>query len=290
MSSLAFSEFFTGTATENMYVQKWTASTAATDERPIVMVHGGAHTGVFWTMSADGGRTGWAQHFAEKGWTVYVIDWPGVGRSGYPADFLTMTHDRVEDAIIALLKSIGSAVLMGHSMGAGLSTKIAARRPDLIRALVALASAPAANAESDLPNVRVEPLDRPIRIAVDDAKIRFTNGRLFPQASFAHYYRTLVPYSPNIRNASVRANDGFRLRDVDWVKRVPILFLAAEDDQATVTEPTARFLGVPETLLGRDWNLPGHAHSFPIEEGNEEIADRIIAWLSDHARLRAMWR
>lgn len=283
MAQVSFSEFFIGTATDNMYVQKWSCSSTADAERRIVMVHGGAHTGVFWTMSAAGGGPGWAQRFAARGWTVYVIDWPGVGRSGRAADYLTMSHARVEDPIIALLDSVGPAVLMGHSMGGGLSIMIASRRPDRVQALVALASAPVANSETHLPNVRVQPLDRPIRITVDDAKLRFTNGRRFPQAAFEHYFRSLVPYSPNIRNAAVRANDGFRLNDIGWTSRVPILFLAAEHDQATVTEPTARFLGVPETLLGRDWNLPGHAHSFPLEEGNEKIADRILEWLSFHA-------
>jgi len=283
MTHLNFSEFFTGTATDNMYVQKWTAAEGADSERRIVMVHGGAHSGVFWTMSAEGGGPGWAQYFAEHGWTVFVIDWAGVGRSGRAADYLTMTHDRVEDPIILLLESIGPSVLMGHSMGGGLSIKVASRRPELLRALVALGSAPIANSNTHLPNVQVQPLDRPIRITVDDAKVRFTNGSRFPQEAFSHYYRSLVPYSPYIRNAAVAANDGFRLNDTSWTKRMPILFVAAENDHSTVTEPTARFLGIPETLLGRDWGLHDFAHSFPIEEGNRKVADRIMRWLSENA-------
>jgi pimeloyl-ACP methyl ester carboxylesterase len=283
MAKITFCEFFTGTSTDNMYVQKWESETSGNNRR-IVMVHGGAHSGVFWTMSAEGKGPGWAQYFAENGWTVYVIDWAGVGRSGRAADYLTMTHDRVEDPIINLLGEVGPSVLMGHSMGGGFSIKVASRRPDLVSALVALASAPIANSKTDLPNVQEQPLDWPIRITIDDAKLRFTNGSRFPHAAFAHYYRSLVPYSPNIRNAAVRANDGFWLADVGWTQRMPILFLAAEHDQSTVTGPSARFLGVKETLLGRDWNLPGYAHSFPIEEGNKAIADRIIEWLAQNVR------
>ncbi len=281
MAHLNVSEFFTGTATDDMYVQQWSLAEPSADhvERRIVMVHGGAHSGVFWTMSADGGKPGWAQYFAERGWTVYVVDWAGVGRSGRAADYLTMTHDRVEDPIIALLEQVGPSVLMGHSMGGGIVIKVTSRRPELVRALIPLAPAPIANSETELPNVRLQPLDRPVRITVEDAKIRFTNGARFPQETFEHYYRSLVPYSPNIRNAAVRANDGFRLHDVSWTARVPILFVAAEHDQSTVTEPSARFLGVPETLLGRDWGLHGYAHGFPLEEGNRAIADRILLWL-----------
>ncbi len=48
---------------------------------------------------------------------VLTPDLRGRGRSGRAADYLTMTHDRVENPIILLLESIGPSALMGHSMG-----------------------------------------------------------------------------------------------------------------------------------------------------------------------------
>ncbi len=281
MADAAFSEFFSGTADDPMYVQRW-GGTARPDQ-PIVMVHGGAHTGVFWTMAPGGHAPGWAQYFAAQGWTAYVVDWPGVGRSRRSDDYLTMAHSRIEDSLIALLEQVGPAVLMGHSMGGGFALKVGSRRPELLRAIVALASAPLANSGTTLPNVREVPLDRPVRADVQDARLRFANGSRFPAEAFDHYYRSLVPHSPNIRNAAVAANAGFHIEDPSRLRSVPILFLAAEEDQATVTEPTARFLGVAETRLGRDWDLPGFAHSFPLEEGNCAIAGRIITWLAQHA-------
>ena len=51
---------------------------------PIILVHGGSHTGAGWQSTPDG-RSGWADFFAQHGWPVYVVDQPGRGRSTYSA-------------------------------------------------------------------------------------------------------------------------------------------------------------------------------------------------------------
>ena len=51
---------------------------------PIVLVHGGGQTGTNFLRTPDG-RPGWAEFFLQEGYTVYVIDWPGHGKSNYVA-------------------------------------------------------------------------------------------------------------------------------------------------------------------------------------------------------------
>ena len=51
---------------------------------PIVMVHGGCQTGKTWDTTADG-REGFQSVFVRRGFGVYVIDFPGRGRSGIPS-------------------------------------------------------------------------------------------------------------------------------------------------------------------------------------------------------------
>ena len=51
---------------------------------PIILVHGGSHTGAGWQSTPDG-RPGWADFFLQHGWPVYVVDQPGRGRSTYSA-------------------------------------------------------------------------------------------------------------------------------------------------------------------------------------------------------------
>jgi pimeloyl-ACP methyl ester carboxylesterase len=48
---------------------------------PLVMVHGGCQTGKTWDTTADG-REGFQTLFVRRGFAVYVIDYPGRGRSG----------------------------------------------------------------------------------------------------------------------------------------------------------------------------------------------------------------
>ena len=52
---------------------------------PIVLIHGGGGSGLDYMGTPDG-RRGWATHFLEEGYRVYVVDRPGHGRSPYHPD------------------------------------------------------------------------------------------------------------------------------------------------------------------------------------------------------------
>ena len=58
---------------------------------PIVLIHGGGQIGVGWNQTPDG-REGWRQYFLRKGYTVYVVDQPGRGRSSYNSDMGTINN------------------------------------------------------------------------------------------------------------------------------------------------------------------------------------------------------
>jgi pimeloyl-ACP methyl ester carboxylesterase len=49
---------------------------------PIVMLHGGGHSGTVYRTTPDG-REGWFTSFARRGFAVYVVDAPNRGRSGW---------------------------------------------------------------------------------------------------------------------------------------------------------------------------------------------------------------
>ncbi len=64
---------------------------------PVVLVHGGGGQGTDWMGTPDG-RPGWFQYLVQEGYTVYVVDRPGHGRSplhpdlhgGFPSGALTL--------------------------------------------------------------------------------------------------------------------------------------------------------------------------------------------------------
>lgn len=64
-----------------MYVER--LSPAAKKQRyPLVLFHGAAQTSTNWLTTPDG-RKGWAQHFVELGYEVYLVDQPARGRSAW---------------------------------------------------------------------------------------------------------------------------------------------------------------------------------------------------------------
>lgn len=64
-----------------MFVQ-FQIPTNRTQPYPVVMWHGGGQTGTNFLGTPDG-RKGWADHFLQQGYAVYVVDQPGRARSGY---------------------------------------------------------------------------------------------------------------------------------------------------------------------------------------------------------------
>jgi pimeloyl-ACP methyl ester carboxylesterase len=89
----------------------------------------------------------------EGGHRVIVIEPLGVGGSGRPerADYSLGAQ---ADRLAAVLDTLGirDAVVVAHSLGAGMAFRLAYRRPDLVRALVSLDGGPAESAAT--PGVR----------------------------------------------------------------------------------------------------------------------------------------
>ena len=64
-----------------MYVEKWQPQQVK-QPYPLVLIHGAAQTATNWMMTPDG-RKGWAEHFLELGYVVYMVDQPARGRSAW---------------------------------------------------------------------------------------------------------------------------------------------------------------------------------------------------------------
>ena len=76
---------YTGTGAQrklagHMYVQSFEPAVRK-HPWPVVLVHGNSQSGNNFIGTIDG-RPGWAQDFAARGYTVYVVDQVGRGRSG----------------------------------------------------------------------------------------------------------------------------------------------------------------------------------------------------------------
>lgn len=67
--------------TGQMYVEKLVPAKVR-QPLPLVLVHGAAQTASNWLSTPDG-RLGWAEHFLDLGYVVYLVDQPARGRSAW---------------------------------------------------------------------------------------------------------------------------------------------------------------------------------------------------------------
>lgn len=72
------------TMRNQLYVEYFIPEVLAEGAAPIVLTHSFL-SGVIWRTTPDG-REGWAEYIARQGYPVFVIDPPGVGRSGFVVD------------------------------------------------------------------------------------------------------------------------------------------------------------------------------------------------------------
>src|SRR5882757_4824128 len=202
--AVPFSEFYVSDE-HPMYVQRWAPTKAdptLSSSHRVVLIHGGVHTGVCWTARPDG-KPGWAQHLAEHGWTTFVVDWPGVGRSAGTGTLLQSTAEHIVTALVTLVRDIGPTLLIGHSIGAALAAKVMEVAPEHVTGLVSIAPAPHGNIIGNRPPL---PDDRAITFNEDAMRRFFCNAPRFPKESLDQYRRSLCAMSPGVFNALASTN------------------------------------------------------------------------------------
>ena len=65
-----------------MYVEVWVPKNIR-HPYPVVFITGGGGQGAYALIQTPDGRPGWAYDFVNQGYTVYMMDYPGNGRSAY---------------------------------------------------------------------------------------------------------------------------------------------------------------------------------------------------------------
>lgn len=279
--ALAMREFYLGDE-DPMYVQQWRIPGPAGSSAPrAILVHGAAHTGACWTTCPDG-RPGWAKLLANRGWTVFVVDWAGVGRSRRGENFLETGPAPTVSGIRALLEAHGPAVLFGHSMGAAFAVKVIDEVPELVEAFVAITPAPVGGVASAAPGGG--PSGSPLRLDENQIFRVFTNSDRFPRDFAREYRRSLCGTSPAVVNAVLGQDNGsLTIRSVRNLNACPAIVLAGDQDvltPASATAAAADFLGADYVLAGRDWGLSGFGHMIPIEIGSEQLLEKLLKWLT----------
>ncbi len=276
------SVFYVGSAPYQMYVE---CLTPIGEPRPypLIFVHGGCHHGAYWISRPDG-QPGWAPYFCDQGWTTYIVDWPGHGRSGFMPDFVKLSTQRVVDGLVELLQKVGPAILMTHSMSGPIGWKTGDMVPHLVRAIVASAPGRPANLQ-DAAERPPLPADAPVWTTPEEAHQVWANGDMFPREWLTAYDRAIMPESPLAMNERRHAGGvrGLYVDSPERLKSIPKIIITGDQDPRhprEMDEPITEFLG-GDFLWLADHGITGHSHMFMCELGNLEIARIIEEWLMD---------
>jgi pimeloyl-ACP methyl ester carboxylesterase len=289
--------FYSGTDSHPIYVDHVSAIRALPGKAPVVMVHGGGHTGSCYLATPDQ-RPGWAPRFAAAGRDVLVPDWPGHGRSPMTNDFATLGTSDVARALLALLEEVGPSVLLVHSASGPIGWWITEQRPDLVLAVVGIAPGPPANLLKDLPDdpAAIHALrddasagcpvyareDAPVWFGAEFAAAFWANAPRFPQHAIKSYLGSIVPESARILNERFNIGGrGLRVENPANLSRHRILITTGEHDPRhprEVDAATAAALGA-EFIWLPDRGIYGNGHMMMIEDNSDELADLILGWL-----------
>ena len=289
--------FFLGTASHPVYVDHLPPACVGRHLLPVVMIHGGFHTGVSYLGTPDG-RDGWAQLFAARGHAVHVPDWPGHGRSPGVENLVRLTTHDVATALATVIDAIGPAIVVAHSAGGPIAWWIAEHHPDKVAAIIGIAPGAPANLLNPLPDdpAAIEtmrhdreagcpvysPLDRPVsadRTFINDF---WASSPRFPRDALESYAASVVPDSPIVLNERFNIGGrGLQLASLSVVGQRPILIVTGEHDARhpkSVDQALARRLNADFTWLP-DIGLNGNGHMLMIESNSHEVASVLIRWL-----------
>lgn len=229
---------------------------------PVVMVHGGNHTGSAFNVYAD--------ELAEHGYEVHVLDWYNHGDS-----FDTTGHTFVTRGIAEVARGeIASVtrllpedpILIGHSMGGAASLIYAAEH--YVSRLVLIAPTPIMRVNADVIPVPVD-WEQPFPVPpFEQAKAMFWQGLSEEEAR--PLYEQLTEESPRAVHEATRYTLYVDLSAVD----APVFGLAGELDNLYPPDTTSELTG----LLGGTYASVGGGHSDMLL--NVDGARRIAEWLT----------
>jgi pimeloyl-ACP methyl ester carboxylesterase len=186
-------------------------------------------------------RTWWrlGPALAERGWRVVAVDQRGHGRSPRMAGAATI-DDLAEDLEAAIERHATPPIdlLVGHSLGAVVSMRLALRRPGIARHLV-LEDPPSIDRASDEPffasirdGVRAAAENPTAEVAREVAE----NPRWLPEDARQDVEGRALADAEGIV-ASLRRPRPFAVMDAAADLRIPTLFLLADEERSVLIGP-----------------------------------------------------
>lgn len=295
----ATSCLYSGSLDHPIYLDVLTPTRGDAGKLPMLMLHGAFHTGSAYLTTPDG-RPGWAPYFASHGRPVYVMDWPGHGRSPATADFHLLSGEDIVRSTTEAIKEIGPCILLAHSAGGPIAWRLAEILGEHVRGIVGIAPGGPANLQRPLPDdpelihslrddeeagcpIYADPT-RPFLVDMAFIRAYWANTPRFPAAAIERYARSIVAESPRILNERFRIGGSGLMLDAPAAigSSRPVLILTGEHDPRHPRETDER---VAHYLNGEYCYLPdrgifGNGHMLMLDDNSDDLAALIDHWLS----------
>jgi pimeloyl-ACP methyl ester carboxylesterase len=275
-----------------MYVEYDLPPAVGRRAHPIVLLPGGCHTGAVWDETPDG-REGWRTWLVRQGFSVYVAEWAGRGRSGFDASRLHQAREESDPGLLPRFlhlshEEVWTAFRFGPSPGVafpGLQFPLAAVEHYHAQLLpnteVLLDGAEAATADA------LTALLQRIGPAIVIGHSRAGNAMLPAAVRHPELFAALIELEP----IGCRAH--YRDEDLPALAGVPFLTLFGDYLEGTMWQPfadecrelaeklghaggTARHLVLPES------GITGNSHMLMMEANHLQIGGLVVGWLDAH--------
>ncbi len=283
------------------------------NNKVIVMIHGAWHTGACYKTKPDG-ENGWAYYFSERGYKIYIVDWPGAGRSGYvPMDKINSQFiiSGLHHLILNIVKAENNSsdiILLTHSMSGPFGWKLGEILGENIKAIIGIAPGEMGNIQV-IPPILSENEDK---ICVDffhrEFCIDFKNpiipselrplvmkklvggGNQFPINFLENYINSLQVTSPyalyerlNIKGSQLKIND------FSPFLKTKILVVTGEydidhpkDTDFAIVKYFRKHHIAADFLYLPDVGVMGNGHMMMLEKNSNQIAHKLIEWIENN--------
>lgn len=275
-----------GTLVEVDGTRAWVEEAGPPDGPPVVLVHGFGGSAWSWRETVPA--------LAGAGYRVVALDLANFGLSDKSWDRDT-SHARQADLVAGVLDEleVGSATIVGHSMGADVLAWLAARHPGRVdrAVLVDAATGPAAagggggplGALLRLPNIR-RIAQLVIRAQVDGDRLAgilrsayADPSRATPQALAGYLAPLQLAGWDDALLANLRDGGAGALpAPIGEILRVPTLVVwGREDDWIPLADGEALRAALPDA----EWRIIDDAGHLPMEEQPDDFNATLLAWL-----------
>lgn len=240
---------------------------------PLLFVHGVCHGAWCWEEF-------FLPYFASKGWDSYAVSLSGHAGSEGREQLDTFGLQDYVDDVFATAQRIGSKpIVIGHSMGGGITQLALRRAPENMLGAVLFASMPPGYLQAgEEPLVPPAPaglmatyrlLQGESLSAEDVQLLPFTGGRITLEQA--------ARYAPLLQSESAKARDDIQaMNTAPGPVPIPLLVLGSKADSIFSEVPvrrTAAHYGVEAVLLDEG------CHDLMLDPDWQTSADAVLQWL-----------